>query len=427
MFKKLVAGLLVVGLVLSLSSIVIAEKTKITYLTGTESRAIHKPIEDAFEADFPEIDLEIIAKPPAGITQLVWTWAAAGQLPDIFHTVKGAPMVEWVDAKILLPLNDFLVEAGVDTTEYPAGTYLQMTVEGKLYALPFALNFMGFNCYDKKAFDEAGVAYPTMDMTWDDLAETMRLMTVKDDKGNVTRYGLLCTAPEAYIAPQFGGRKIDDDKNPTKMLFGEAPYLEGMQWYLDRVEEGTLMGRRTYVDEGVWQPKAFSEGRYAMVLTDLGYGGHFTRAEIDWDVVTVPHNKANCGYPYNFGVLAVGYQTEHPVEALKFINWFSTSKAAAKIWYGVQFPDNSNPPITALALEGFAEVAKGRGPDNWRCVEFAATAGVPHTPSWDGCVEIMGVYNDAVHAVKNGDQPVEYLVEMAAIAQEMLDELNASK
>ena len=95
------------------------------------------------------------------------------------------------------------------------------------------------------------------------------------------------------------------------------------------------MGIRTYKDEGVWQPKAFSEGRYAMVLTDLGYGGHFTRAGIDWDVVTVPHNKANYAYPYNFGVIAIGYQTEHPVEALKFINWYGTSKAAAKIWYGV--------------------------------------------------------------------------------------------
>lgn len=428
MFKKLVVGLLVVGLILGLSSTVIAKKTKITYLWGTETSVIHQPIEDAFEAEFPNIDLEIIAKPPAGRIQLLWTWAAAGQLPDIFGGAPtGVGLEKWVDAKVVLPLNDYLVDTRVDTTEFPEWAYQQTSLDGKLYGLPYAIAFVGYVCYDKDAFDEVGVAYPTMDMTWDDLAETMRLMTVKDDKGNVVRYGLLSRSPHMQIIPQFGGRAVDDTINPTKMTFGEASFIEGMQWYLDRIAEGTLMGKLAYNDEGVWKPKAFGDGRYAMVLTDLGYGGHFTNNEINWDVVTVPHNKANYGYPFIMGMISVGYTSENPVEALKFVNWMTTSKAAAKIWYGGLFSDNSNPPITANAIAGFAEVSGGRGPDNWRVVEFAAAAGMNANPLWDGGIEIMGVYNDAIAGILLEGKPVEYLVEMAAIAQEMLDELNASK
>jgi len=418
--KKVAIGVLLIALVLGLTSMVAMGKTKITYLWGTETAVVHEAVETAFEEAFPEIDLEIIAKPPAGRWQLLQTWAAAGQLPDVFSCPTGANLVKWVDAKSLMPLNDHIAELGIDTSEYPDWAYRK--VSGEIYGLPFAINFYGYLCYDKEAFDEAGVPYPTNDMTWDDLAETMRLMTVRDDEGKTIRFGSLTYYPRLTIASLFGGRVVDNPSNPTKMLFGEAPFLEGMQWYRDRVDEGTLMGRREFIDEDVNPAKAFSEGRYASVITDMGWGGNFTNAGIDWDVVTVPHNKPNYGYPYSAGAIAVGYTTEHPLEALTFVNWFTSSPAAVKIWYGQYLPDNGNPPITTRAMEAFAEIAGDRGPDGWRCIEVAIAAGVDMLPLWDGGAEIMGAYTDAVLAVSMEEKPVESLIEAAAECQKMLDE-----
>lgn len=427
MFKKLVVGLLMVGLIFGLAGVASAEKTKVTFLWGTEVSQIFPSLEREFEIAFPNIDLEIIAKPPAGRMQLLWTWAAAGELPDVFGAPTGPPIVEWVDGKMLLPLNDLLVEAGVDISIFPEWILPQLSVDGELYGIPWATVFRGYLCYNRKLFDEAEVAYPTMDMSWDDLAETMRKLTIKNDKGETIRYGLLCRNPITDIVPMFGGRAVDNDTNPTKMTFGEAPYLKGMQWYRDRIDEGTLMGSRAYEDEGVWKPKLFAEEKFAMVLTDMGYGGNFTKAEMDWDVVTVPHTEKNFGHPFSTGQLCVGYQSENPVGALQFINWYITSEAAVKIWYGEYMPDNGNPPIMPSIQKAFAEIAEGRGPDNWMCVSDAAAVGMNGRPNWSGCVEIMGKYIDAVNAVTMEEKPVEYLIEAAAECQEMLDKLNASK
>ncbi len=427
MFKKLVVGLLVMGLVLGLGSMVNAEKTKVTFLWGTEVSQIFPSIEREFEKAFPNIDLEIIAKPPAGRDELLWTWAAAGELPDVFGAPVGAKMVEWVDAKLVMPLNNLVVEIGMNTSEFPDWSFPQLTVEGELYGIPFGISFRGFLCYNKKVFDEAGVAYPTMDMSWEDLTETMRALTIKNNKGETVRYGLLCRDPQNDIIPAFGGRVVDNSMNPTKMTFGEAPYLKGMQWYRDCIDEGILMGRQAYDDEGAWKPKLFAEERFAMVVTDMGYGGNFTKAEIDWDVVTVPHTEENFGHLYNMGQRCVGYQSKNPKEALQFINWFITSEAGIKIWFGDYMPDNGNPPVLPSVQKVFAEIAQGRGPENWMATQSAVKVGVNGNPYWDGCVEIMGKYFDANTAVVIGKEPVEYLTEAAAECQEMLDKLNASK
>jgi len=424
MFKKLVVGLVMVSLVLGLSVMASAEKVKIKLLWGTETRQIHSAVETAFEKAYPNIDLEIIAKPPAQRTELIQTWAAAGQLPDIFSAGVGWRMKGYVDADMILPLDNLISELNFDTSVFADWSLKVMSANGKLYGLPFSTSFRGFLNYNKKIFDEEGIPYPTADMTWDELASLAKQLTIKNEKGETTRYGIFAKWPQVDLFWIFGGRVVNDEK--TEMLFGHEAYIKGVQWYRDLVDQGVLMSRQAFTDWGGSKPKLFSEEKFAMIITDIGYGGNFNKADIDFDVVACPRTEKNCGFPFGTGEFSIGYQCKNPKEALQYIIWWTTSVDAMEIWQEYH-GDNGSPPTLEALKEPFAKIAEGRKPANWKAVFNVVPYGVDAAPTWEGCVEIIGKYNDAVMDVILGNKPVSYLIEAEAECQKMLDEQNKNK
>lgn len=428
MLRKLVVGLIMVSLLLGLSGITFAEKIEITWLVDSAFMppTVQGPLKEAFEAEHPDYTLTFITKPSAKIRETVWTWAAAGTLPNVFYIPWGYELDEYTDAGVIIPIDDLVKEAGIDLSLYPEWGLERMTRKGKLYGLVTNVNLKGFINYNKKLFDEAGVAYPTADMSWEDLAETARKLTVTDEKGKVTRYGVFCKWPKSYLTVAFGGRIVEDVAQPKRILFGEPPYLEAMQWYRDLVDEGVMLDRETYADWGGSKPKIFVEEKVAMILTDLGYSGGFK--EVNYDVEVLPHTKENFAHAYSSHRLGIGSQCKHPEAALELIRWFGLSETAMRIYQTVKLGDNSKPPFSPELQDAFEEIAKGRKPDNWRCFYDAMPYGIDPIPrGWEGAAEILAPYFDAQNKVLLGQEPVEYFIEVAAKCQKMLDELNASR
>jgi ABC-type glycerol-3-phosphate transport system substrate-binding protein len=64
------------------------------------------------------------------------------------------------------------------------------------WALPFALDTYVMT-YDPKAFDDAGIAYPTEQWTFDDLVTAAKSLVQKDKDGKVTRNGIDLFSPQA--------------------------------------------------------------------------------------------------------------------------------------------------------------------------------------------------------------------------------------
>jgi len=424
--KKLVVGVLIVGLIFSLSGVVGAEKTKISVLLCTTTRDIAEPMEIAFEKEFPHYDLIYILKPPAKAQEALWAWAIAGQLPDVFRAPVGWMMKEWIDAGMVMPIDDLVKELNLDISIFPDWATSRLTWEGKLYGLPVGVGFEGFINYNKKVFDEVGISYPTSGMTWEELADLARKLTIRDEKGKVTRYGIFCKWPTHYLFTVFGGRVVDNPLNPKEMLFGHTPYLTGVQWYRDLIDEGVMMDRYTYDDWGGSKPKLFFEEKFAMLITDMGYSGNFK--EIDYDVELLPLTAENIGYPAFTAQDNIGGQSENPKAALEYIWWYSTSMAAMEVWQA-HLGDNGKPPLLPLPelQDAFEKIATGRKPANWECVYDIVPYGVNPQPSWDGGVEIMATYWDAIMEVIMGTRPVSYLVEIEAECQKMLDESNRDK
>lgn len=119
---------------------------------------------------------------------------AGSTAPDVFY-VDDQLMTAFAPAGQLLPLDDFMAQAGVSRDDFIPSLLTIFTYEGKTYGLPKDWGTLGL-IYIPEVFDEAGVAYPTEDWTWDDLRAAAKQIAEKTDYG-----GFCQNADWARFAP----------------------------------------------------------------------------------------------------------------------------------------------------------------------------------------------------------------------------------
>lgn len=93
----------------------------------------------------------------------------AGEIPDIIITHNGV-MLEYSDRGLMSDLNELVKKHQLDLDRFDPSVLESLTYEGKLMAVPFAVNFTALY-YNTDIFDMFGVEYPPDGMTWDDVIE----------------------------------------------------------------------------------------------------------------------------------------------------------------------------------------------------------------------------------------------------------------
>ena len=140
-----------------------------------------------FNKKYPGITIEPIIINGSDYITKVKTSIVAGEQIDIIEVSTGT-LERSQASSMYLPLNDFAKKIGLNIGKEYGEYATQLKVGDKLYGLPKYLAPAGV-WYNKKHFDEAKIAYPTSDWTWDDFFAIAKKLTVKDAKGKVTRYG----------------------------------------------------------------------------------------------------------------------------------------------------------------------------------------------------------------------------------------------
>ena len=130
------------------------------------STVYYQPLIDAFEAANPGVKIEMVDLGSADYqTVLATELTGSGSDFDI-ATIKDVPgYTTLVNKSVLEPLDDYIAKDNIDLSQY-GGITDQVTVDGKLYELPFRSDFWVM-FYNKDVFDNAGVAYPTNDMSFE--------------------------------------------------------------------------------------------------------------------------------------------------------------------------------------------------------------------------------------------------------------------
>lgn len=204
----------------------------------------------SFEAQYPEIDVQLEAVPQEYGTRLLAQFAS-GNAPDIFMTGDG-DTAKFQALGAVEPLDPYINgENGLDLSVYLPGLAEFGQVGGETYYLtkdysPLVLY------YNAEQFAEAGVEAPTADWTWDDFVTAAQTLTIDAngnnalspdfDASNIQRWGVQLPNDWGDIAwlrgilPVIyanGGSVISEDGTTAEGYMNSAETVAALQQFVD--------------------------------------------------------------------------------------------------------------------------------------------------------------------------------------------------
>src|SRR3569833_185673 len=136
----------------------------------------YQPLIDAYEATHPNVKITYTDLGSTDYDTVLQTQLTGGGADLDVITIKDIPgYANLISAKLLTPLDDYIKAQKIDPSLY-GGVLDALTVDGKVYSLPFRSDFW-LLYYNKDLFDKAGVPYPTNDMTLDQFADMAEKVT----------------------------------------------------------------------------------------------------------------------------------------------------------------------------------------------------------------------------------------------------------
>ncbi|WP_246303227.1 ABC transporter substrate-binding protein [Paenibacillus plantarum] len=275
-----------------------------------------------FSKENPNIQVQFETIPQAQYYEKLRMQLSTGEDIDVF----GGNMDVFLDTGILEPLDDYVKKAGIDVSGY-GPLYDSLKVNDKVFGLPYRKsNWMLF--YNKTLFDQAGVAYPKADMTWNEFRELAKKMTKGEGANKIYGAFLHPWAQTWYMqGVQTGASIIDKDLSAFK---------KGLQFRMDMEKDGSIMSWAEQITTSAHYNSAFQKGNVAMNLIGDWHVAQLRQAEaekkisFDWDVVPVPHPD---GVAANTSLatpvsLMVNKNSKHKEEAFKVVQFMTGVKGA---------------------------------------------------------------------------------------------------
>lgn len=257
--------------------------------------------------------------------------AQGGSLPDVFWMHSNESQ-RYMSNDMLLDLTDKIADSDlIDPANYPEDIWGLYTYDEKYYAVPKDVDTIAL-WYNKAMFDEAGLAYPTADWTWDDMTEAAKKLTKEDG----SQYGLAVRndnnqAGYYNLIYDNGGYIINEDK--TKSGWDDPKTIEAMEVLEGWIKDGVMPPIETMSENG--EDVLFQSGKVAMVLQGswmvAAYRDNEYTAE-NCDVVELPKSattgrRASVYNGLGWAASANGKNTE---SAWKLIEYLGSEKAQKK-------------------------------------------------------------------------------------------------
>ncbi|HXF63960.1 MAG TPA: sugar ABC transporter substrate-binding protein [Caldilineaceae bacterium] len=295
---------------------------------------------DSYEADNPGISIEIEHYPFGDYNQKIPLELAAGTGPDVISTVDLiAPQL--ISANRALDLTPYIdlyqSEVGKDISEiyFPAALDI-FSRDDKLFAIPYYVDpsIMWIN---KGLFDEAGLAYPSAEWTWDEFLNLARQLTLDENGNNATssdfnpdaisQWGISTHVAywDSWLKAN-GTSPWNEDETASNLLDPrsvEALTLIGqLSW--ERLALSSGMERMVGAEANYF---AFGTGRVAMSFNAswiMSYLGEVEQPMVQ--VIPLGPNGNQHGSRLHSGGYTINAATEHPDEAFAFATFFSGSE-----------------------------------------------------------------------------------------------------
>jgi multiple sugar transport system substrate-binding protein len=239
----------------------------------------------AFEAEHPNITINVTDIPEDNYVTKIDTALAAGKPPDIGYMYEN----RWMKAGRILPLDDIIQADGIDVSNYNPSAFSFCQLDGTTYCLgSYSGAIMLF--YNKDLFDKAGLPYPsdTQPMTVDEYAALAKQLTTPNDDLNKYVWGGYSDVTTWWL----DWRDIfsSDGKTVTGYL-NDAPTVHMYDVLTSMIKDGTSPSESNFQFFGRTDPLA--TGQMAMTIVDnITAIPELDKAGINWGAAPVPVEKA---------------------------------------------------------------------------------------------------------------------------------------
>lgn len=275
--------------------------------------------------------------------------ASGGDMPDVFWMHSNEAQ-KYMENDILMDLTDRVAASDkLELDKFPEEIKNMYINDGKIYALPKDIDTIAL-WYNKTMFDEAGIAYPDENWTWDDYYDAAVKLTKPDGSQFGTAMNPSNNQDGWYnIVYSMGGYVISDDKKKSGM--DDPNTLKAMEFVdklrKDAMPDATVMsetgtdvllqsGKIAMLPQGSWMVAPFKENEYLTANCDV--------AVLPKDATTGKRVSL-----YNGLGWAANANTKNPDAAWGLIEWFTMKENQEK---------QAELGVTMAAYEGVSDLWK---------------------------------------------------------------------
>ncbi|TYA12262.1 extracellular solute-binding protein [Paenibacillus faecis] len=291
-------------------------KMKLRYLTQFDPMRDLLDAKTSFEQTHPEVEISIEQAADNFESMQVFK---SGECPDI---MDGGGWYLFNQKGLFVDLMPFVEREPGLADDLQPGIMRVARKDGNLPGLPIdiALPLMVIH---KEMFEKAGVPLPSDDWTWDEMIEMAKQLTIRDEDGIATQFGLGIGQDIEEIEPfilRNGGRYLSPDGSTTLGYADSPASIEAMQ----RVIDAFRVHRVTRKPGEPSKAGDLHEG-FAIALGYTWYVGNLIRFGLDgrFQIVRLPRmpraEEANMIY---MGAAGITTKCEHPELAWQFLKHY---------------------------------------------------------------------------------------------------------
>ncbi|GGF90499.1 ABC transporter substrate-binding protein [Paenibacillus aceti] len=308
------------------------EKVQLTFTTwgDVNSSSSEQKLADEFNAAHPNIEVKFEPVPGDGYATKLTTSLASGTAPDVFLIGEG-DFYAYVDKGVVEPLDDYVAkDQSFDLNMYQQDLIDMERINGKLYYLPKDFNPLAL-WYNKRIFDEAGVAYPSDDWTWDDLITTAKKLT-KQENGKYTQFGFNAGTWEYPIYTYlwaYGTDIANEEGTKAEGFMNSDKTVQAMEQYVDLSIGANRVSPTPQDTETMGGDSSmFMTDKLAMMITGRWIKSDLDKSNVEYGSALIPEGPngdrasiiAAAGW-------AMNSKTKHKEEAFELMKWLSGTDA----------------------------------------------------------------------------------------------------
>ncbi|MFN8528653.1 MAG: sugar ABC transporter substrate-binding protein [Anaerolineae bacterium] len=379
----------------------LAQDTTIRYFTFS---AAPDHLEDldtivqAFQEANPGVTVEVETAPFADYFTLLQADVVGGDAPDVFE-LNYENFVTYAANDTLLDLSSYL---STDAPFYPRALEA-FQYDSVQLALPETFSTV-LLFYNADLFDQAGVAYPTADWTWEDArAAATAIRALGSDT-----WGIYSPVQfwEFYKKAAQNGECQFFNADMTESTINSQACVDTLNLMVSMITDDLMPDAAEM--SGVSDSDLFNSGKLGMIVTGIWMFGAFAEAPFNWDVQVEPMINQHANHFFANGV-AVSATTDQPEAAAAWAQFLASSETAATVRV------NSAWELPALNQPAYFESYLSQTPPANRAAVFQALEN-PVTPP---VIERQNELQDGVNAL------ILQVADGTLTAQDALDQAKA--